>query len=111
VAQAELAAYWTLQHAIENTPSGLSYPLQLVVMVRSEPGSIDIIERGERELEVIRQVVAEGEEAFRRSFRVLPSGQVEIRSAHASSEPSKRKRVPEVRLTLDRSGKERGSGE
>ncbi len=102
VAQAELAAFWTLRHAIENNPSGLSYPIQLVVMVRSEPGSIDIIERGERELEVIRQVVEEGEEAFRRSFRVLPSGQVEIRSMGSAAEPSKRKRVPEVRLTLDR---------
>ncbi len=106
VAQAELAAFWTLKHAIEYNAAGLSHPIQLTVMVRSESGSIDIIERGDREKDVMRQVVDEGETAFRRNFHVLPSGQVKIRGREATAEVPTRKRVPEVRLTLDRPKKD-----
>jgi hypothetical protein len=106
VAQAELAAFWTLKQAIEYNPGGLSYPIQLTVMIRSEGGSIDIIERGDREMDVMRQVVDEGETAFRRNFHVLPSGQVKVRGREAVADVTTRKRVPEVRLTLDRPRKE-----
>lgn len=106
VAQAELAAFWTMKHAIESNPAGLAHPIQLLVMARSEQGSIDIIERGQRELDVINQVVEEGEDAFRRSFHVLPSGKIEARGRETAGEAALRKRVPEVRLTLDRPDKD-----
>jgi len=108
IAQAELAAFWSLKHAIEYNPAGLSHPIQLMVLVRSERGVIDIIERGERELSVIRQVVEEGEESFRRSFHVLPSGKVEVREKDPAGEPGARKRVPEVRLRMEKPGSGRG---
>jgi hypothetical protein len=101
IAQAELTAYWTVRHAIENNPAGLSYPIQIVVMTRSGGGSIEIVERGEREMDVMQQVIEEAEEAIKRTFRVHPSGRIEV---HRDESPS-RKRVPEVRFTMKPPGR------
>ncbi len=100
-AQAELAAYWTLQHAIENAHGSLSGPVQLVVMSRTKQGIIEIVERGESEAVRIRDAIARGEETIRNSVR--PQGSGTHLSGESPSVAPARKRVPEVRLVMDRS--------
>ena len=103
-ANGELAAYWTVRHAVENTPAGLAHPIQLVVMVRRQDGSIEIIERGDRELAAIGQVMETSLEAMRRSFATQPhasgSGGGPKPPPVPTAKPT-RKRVPEVRLRLE----------
>lgn len=107
-ARGELAAYWTVRHAIDNNPTHLTYPMQLVVMARRSDGSIDVIERGPRELAAIAQVMESNLESIRKNFLAEPrgggsgsgSGEPPRRPKAPSDKPT-RKRVPEVRLKLE----------
>ncbi|KPK79022.1 MAG: hypothetical protein AMS25_14035 [Gemmatimonas sp. SM23_52] len=110
--QAELAAYWTVLHSIESNPGGLSHPIQIVVLTRGKGGPIEIVERGDDYMAGLRRAIAAGEEAVRRSFRAPGPRATESPGppGPASAESSARKRVPEVRLTLDRPERRRGPG-
>lgn len=109
---AELAAYWTVLHSIENNPSGLSHPIQMVVLVRSGGGSIEIVERGEEYMAGMRRAIGAGEDAIRKSFSVPGPKATGTpgQPGPASAETPVRKRVPEVRLTLERPERRRGPG-
>jgi 20S proteasome alpha/beta subunit len=110
--QSELAAFWTVLHSIEHNPGGLSHPIQIVVLTRGKGGSIEIVERGDDYMFGLRRTIAAGEEAVRRSFQALAPRVTESPAppGPASAESSARKRVPEVRLTLDRRERRRGPG-
>ncbi len=109
---AELAAYWTVLHSIESNPSGLSHPIQMVVLVRSRGGSIEIVERGEDYMAGVRRAIGAGEEAIRKSLGAPRPRATEASAqpAPGSGESSVRKRVPEVRLTLEPPERRRGPG-
>lgn len=102
----ELCAYWTVLHVAENSTGLVTFPAQLVVMKRGEGGTVDIYERGERELQRIEQAIDRGEEMIRRSLRGQPPAG-EGSPPPAPAEKPVRKRVPEVRLTLDRPDRRR----
>lgn len=110
LAQGELAAYWTVLHTIQRTAAGLTLPIQLVSIRRAEDGSIEIVERGERELGTLLHIVREREDEIRRALEGLGAGAMEDGAprGRASEEESVRKRVPEVRLKLESPGRERG---
>jgi hypothetical protein len=118
VALGELSAYWTMLHVAETSPGALTFPVQLVLMRREEGGSIDIYERGERELSRIQQAIERGEEMIRKSLRMQHPAGPEAEGAPAptpatppsSVEKPVRKRVPEVRLRLERPDRRGGSG-
>ncbi len=107
-ARGELAAYWTVRHAIDNNPTHLTYPVQLVVMARRSDGSIDFIERGDREMAAIAHVMESNLDLIRKNFLVEPRSVVSGGSSsggppkrsNVPSEKPVRKRVPEVRLKL-----------
>jgi hypothetical protein len=106
-AHAELAAYWTVRHALDYCPAGLSRPIQLTLVNRDEGGSFEIVERGERELAVIDQTIEASVEAIRRSFgsqRGKPSasgGPPPTTTPPPVPDKPPRKRVPEVRLRIE----------
>jgi hypothetical protein len=102
-AEGELAAYWTVRNAIDSNPTGLSLPIQLVVMAKGDDGSIEISERGESEIAGISLEMEDRLEAIRRSFGDMPpsaAGGSGNSTPRGAAQPVK-KRVPEVRLTLD----------
>ncbi|UCC71298.1 MAG: hypothetical protein JSV86_13000 [Gemmatimonadota bacterium] len=113
IALGELCAYWTVLHVAESCPGALTFPVQLVVMRRGDGGSIDIFERGERELSRIQLAIERGEEMIRRSLRGQPSESegfaVPAEPPPATGERPIRKRVPEVRLRLEPRDKGGGS--
>jgi len=115
VALGELSAYWTILHVAETSPGALTFPIQLVVIRREEGGSIDIYERGERELSRIQLAIERGEEMIRKSLRTHPAGP-EGEGAPAPPTPRTgvekpvRKRVPEVRLRLEPRDRHGGAG-
>ncbi len=101
LATGELAAYWTVHQAIRNRVAGLTYPIQLISVTRTPEGSIEIVERGEQEIASLRQAMEQAEERVRDSFQDGASGGDGARKLESSaSEKPTRKRVPEVRLTL-----------
>lgn len=102
-AQGELAAYWTVRNAIDSNPTALSLPIQLLVMIRRDDASVEISERGESEIAGISLEMEDRLEAIRRSFGDMPrssAGGSGNSTARGAAQPMK-KRVPEVRLTLD----------
>ena len=120
-ARGELTAYWTVRHAIDSNPTHLTYPIQLIVIARRSDGSIDFIERGDRELAAIAQVMESNLESIRKNFLAEPhsgggsgsrggsggSGGAPRRSQTVPEKPI-RKRVPEVRLKLEPPDPSRG---
>jgi len=119
-ARGELAAYWTVRHAIDNNPTHLTYPIQLIVMARRSDGSIDVIERGDREMAAIAQVMESNLDSIRKNFLAEPRGGVSgvsggsggssgaTKRPTAPSDKPTRKRVPEVRLKLEPPDPSRG---
>lgn len=109
-AHGELAAYWTVRHAIENNPVGLTHPIQLIVMARRQDESIEIIERGDRELAAIGQMVDSSLRTVRKSLTPPPRGSASGSGKPPSGDVGKvaRKRVPEVRLKLESPEQGRG---
>jgi hypothetical protein len=102
LARGELAAYWTVRHAIESNAPGLAHPIQLMVIRRGPDGSTEILERGEREVAVLGQAVESRIEAMKESLRGRLAGSPDGASGRATDvDKLPRKRVPEVRLTLD----------
>jgi hypothetical protein len=107
VALGELSAYWTMLHVAETCPGALTFPVQMVVIRREASGSIDIVERGERELTRVQQAIERGEEMIRRSLRTSAPGPEREEPPPVppvpptSGEKPVRKRVPEVRLRLE----------
>lgn len=104
----ELAAYWTVHQAVGNNVAGVTHPIQVISVARSPEGSIEIVERGEDEIAALRQAMEKAEERIEQSFRGATGGDGKPTS-NASEKPV-RKRVPEVRLTLqppERKGRER----
>ena len=102
--QAEMAACWALAHS--QADGRVPEPYQLIVMSRAADGSIEIEERGEAGLAALRAAVREAEEAFRAAAAVGVAQFVEANSG--SNHRPVRKRVPEVRLTLERPDSRRG---
>ncbi len=105
--QGELAAYWTVRQAIDSNPGGLSYPIQVVAISRAQEGSIEISERGEQEIAALGEAVEAREERMREGFRnnSPAGGDGAGKLAADSTERPMRKRVPEVRLTLQPPGR------
>ncbi len=113
VALGELSAYWTMLHVAETCPGALTFPVQMVVIRREPSGSIDIYERGERELTRIQQAIERGEEMIRRSLRTSAPGPEREEPPPVpptSGEKPVRKRVPEVRLRLEPPDRRGGQG-
>jgi hypothetical protein len=111
VALGELCAYWTMLHVAETSPGTLTFPIQLVVMQHEEGGSIDIFERGQRELGRVQSAIERGEEMIRKSVRGQPPGPAGVEAPPpAAEEKPVRKRVPEVRLRLEPPDKRGRSG-
>ncbi len=119
----ELSAYWTALHVAENAPGLLTLPIQLVIVRRTDGGAVDIFERGASEMVRIEQAIERGEEMIRRSLRAGSSAAVEGTPASPPSgggeaaapppgagERPARKRVPEVRFSLETPDRRRGSG-
>jgi hypothetical protein len=110
----ELSAYWTMLHVAETSPGALTFPIQMVVIRREAGGSIDIYERGERELSRIQQAIERGEEMIRRSLRTHPAGpeggEPPPTVPPTGGEKPVRKRVPEVRLRLEPRDRRGGYG-
>lgn len=103
--RAELAACWALLFAGGDDVTSLER-IQLVVMSRSSDGSIQISERDRESLAGIGQYIEEAERSFGDALR---GGTSETgASAPARDERPVRKRVPEVRLTLERPDARRG---
>ncbi len=105
----ELAAYWAVYQAVANHVAGVTLPIQVVSVTRSPEGSIEIVERGEEEIDALRQAMEKAEERIGESFRGGATGG-DGRVASSPSEKPVRKRVPEVRLTLqppEKKGRER----
>lgn len=105
VRQAEVAACWALVHA-QADGAGTREPRQLVAMSRAGDGSIQIEELGEEGLAALRRAVREAEEAFRAAAAVGIAQVAEPPSGN--NHAPVRKRVPEVRLTLERPDSRRG---
>jgi hypothetical protein len=98
----ELAAYWTLRHAVENCRAGLARPIQVVVLRRGREGATEIVERGEQEIAELELAVDAHREAIRDGLQGRPvqrPGTPQKRETSLDRLP--RKRVPEVRLTLE----------
>jgi hypothetical protein len=105
-AHGELAAYWSVRHAMEYYPAGLARPIQLTVMSLGRKDSVEVVERGERELAILDQTVEASVDAIRRSFgaqhtKPAGSGSAPPTPPPPSAEKPPRKRVPEVRLTIE----------
>ena len=103
-ARGELAAYWTVRHAIDNNPTHLTYPIQLIVMARRSDGTIDVIERGDRELAAIAQVMESNLESIRKNFLTEPraggAGSGGGSSPGPSSSPVQASLTPEASLSM-----------
>ncbi len=89
----------------------------MVVIRREAGGSIDIFERGDRELMRIQQAIERGEEMIRKSLRTHPqepesgeAAQPTPSAPPATAEKPVRKRVPEVRLRLEPPDRRGGQG-
>ncbi len=105
----ELAAYWTLHQAVVNNVAGVTPPIQVISVTRNPEGSIEIVERGEEEIAALRQAMEKAEERIGQSFRGGATDGDGKAVSNASEKPI-RKRVPEVRLTLqppEQKGRER----
>jgi len=118
-ARGELAAYWTVRHAIDNNPTHLTYPIQLIVMAQRSDGTIDVIERGDREMAAIAQVMESNLDSIRKNFLAEPrrgsgggggsgGSSATTQKPSAPSDKPPRKRVPEVRLKLEPPDPSRG---
>lgn len=103
--QAELAACWALMFAAGDSAEVLDHA-QLVVMARKSDGTIEIAERGGESLASIRESIEEMEGVFRQSFGG-PARGPDGKGSSGDQRPV-RKRVPEVRFTLERPDARRG---
>ena len=62
------ATLWTLQHAIQTSPGGVSEPIQIVVVKRGKKSEIEARELGSEELEDHSVAIAHLEDNLRRRF-------------------------------------------
>lgn len=71
-AQAEMAAYWTIQHAIHTNTGGVAGPIQLMVVSLDGAGAVRIVERGEAEAAEIESAIELAEETLHSHFVIPP---------------------------------------